>query len=137
MIMTVYLWHLTVMVVVVSLAYLAGGVGLSLIPGSSQWWWSRPLWLGVLAAALIPLALFLSPLERRPRSPGASSASAARQVAGAVLLCLGIALLALFGFGDAPLPMLDIFAFLMVMSGAGVSGLLPNQPRRPGARKDI
>ena len=125
MIMTVYLWHLTVMVIVVSLAYLAGGVGLEFEPGSSGWWLTRPLWIGFLYAVLLPVALLLAPLERRVRAPDAAVPAAARQVGGAVLICLGVALLALFGFGNAPLPYLDIAAFLMVVAGATLSGLLP------------
>ncbi|MCH8930485.1 MAG: acyltransferase [Proteobacteria bacterium] len=125
MIMTVYLWHLTVMVIVVSLAYLAGGVGLEFEPGSSGWWLTRPLWIAFLYAVLLPVALLLAPLERRARAPDAAVPAAARQVGGAVLICMGVALLALFGFGNAPLPYLDIAAFLMVVAGATLSGLLP------------
>ncbi len=125
MIMTVYLWHLTVMVIVVSLAYLAGGVGLEFEPGSSGWWLTRPLWIAFLYAVLLPVALLLAPLERRARAPDAAVPAAARQVGGAVLICLGVALLALFGFGNAPLPYLDIAAFLMVIAGSTLSGLLP------------
>ena len=46
----------------------------------------------------------------------------------AALLCLGVALLALFGFGSSPLPRLDIAAFLMVIAGAIICGVLP-RPR--------
>ncbi|MCH9027112.1 MAG: acyltransferase [Proteobacteria bacterium] len=125
MIMTIYLWHLTVMVIIVSLAYLAGGLGLGFEPGSSEWWLTRPLWVAVLYAVLLPVALLMAPLERRARPPDAAVPAAARQVGGAVLICLGVALLALFGFGNAPLPGLDIAAFLMVVAGASISGLLP------------
>jgi peptidoglycan/LPS O-acetylase OafA/YrhL len=125
MIMTLYLWHLTVMVIIVALAYLAGGLGLGLEPGSADWWVTRPLWIAVLYAALLPVSLLLSPLERRARAAGAATPAAVRLVGGAVLLCLGVALLARFGFGSAPLPRLDIAAFLMVVTGAAISGLLP------------
>ena len=125
MIMTVYLWHLTVMVIIVSLAYLAGGLGLGFEPGSSEWWLTRPLWMAVLYAALLPIALLFAPLERRARVPDAAVPAAVRQVGGAILICLGIALLARFGFGNAPLPGLDIAAFVMVVLGASISGLLP------------
>jgi hypothetical protein len=50
--------------------------------------------------------------------------AAARQVGGAILICLGVALLALFGFGSSPLPGLDIAAFLAVIVGSWISGLL-------------
>ena len=125
MIMTIYLWHLTVMVIIVSLAYLAGGLGLGLEPGSPEWWLSRPIWIAILYAALLPVTLLLAPLERRARAADATAPAAARLVGGAILICIGVALLALFGFGGAPLPGLDVAAFLMVVAGAAISGLLP------------
>ncbi|MDK1046163.1 MAG: acyltransferase family protein [Anaerolineales bacterium] len=125
MIMTLYLWHLTVMVVLVSLAYLAGGLGLGLEPGSPEWWLSRPIWIAVLYAALLPVTLLFAPLERRARAADATAPAAARLVGGATLICLGVAVLSLFGFGNAPLPGLDVAAFLMVVAGAAISGLLP------------
>ncbi len=130
MIMTLYLWHLTVMVIVVALAYLAGGIGLGLEPGSSDWWLTRPLWIGFLFVVLLPVALLLAPLERRARSSNLPIPAAARQIVGAALVCLGIALLAMYGFGDSPLAHLDIAAFLMVLAGAGMSGLVPLNRKR-------
>jgi len=124
MIMTLYLWHVTVLIIIVALAYLAGGIGLGLEPGSLEWWLSRPIWIAVLYAVLLPVTFLLAPLERRARPADAPVPSAARQVGGALLICLGIAYLALFGFGSAPLPGLDIAAFAMVVAGAGLSGLL-------------
>ncbi len=124
MIMTLYLWHITVMVVVVSLAYLADGFGLGIEPGSLEWWYTRPIWIAVLYALLLPITLLLSPLERRARAADAPVPAAARQVGGALLICLGVAYLALFGFGSAPLPGLDIAAFALVIAGSGLSGLL-------------
>jgi hypothetical protein len=124
MIMTLYLWHITVMVVVISLAYLAGGVGLGLEPGALEWWLTRPIWLAVLYAVLLPVTFLLAPLERLARPADAPVPAAARQVGGAVLICLGVAYLALFGFGSAPLPGLDIAAFVLVIAGSWTSGLL-------------
>ena len=125
MIMTLYLWHLTIMVIVVALAYLAGGIGLGIEPASFDWWLTRPLWIGFLFAALLPAAILLAPLERRARSPDLPIPAAARQITGAVILCLGITSLVLYGFGDSPRPHVDIAAFLMVVVGAGISGLVP------------
>jgi len=124
MIMTLYLWHLTVMVVVVALANLAGGFGLHSQPLSAQWVWTRPVWIATLCAVLLPLTVLLAPLEQRARSVNAVAPSATRQAGGAALICLGVALLARFGFGNAPLPALDITAFAIVVAGASLSGLL-------------
>ena len=126
MIMTLYLWHITVMVVFVALLYLAGGPGLGIEPGTSAWWWSRPVWITILLVLLVPIALLLSPLERRGRRADAPVPAAARQIAGATMICLGVALLAMYGYGGGPLPRLDLLSFTLVLVGSGISGLLPS-----------
>jgi Acyltransferase family/Prokaryotic phospholipase A2 len=73
MAMTVYLWHLTAMVLVLGLVLAVHGPLPT--PGSAIWWATRPVWLAVLAVALAPMALFLSRFERprrrsRPAAPG-------------------------------------------------------------------
>jgi len=125
MIMTVYLWHITVMVIFVSLLYMAGGIGLTLEPGTTNWWLSRPVWVLVLLILLIPVALPLSTFERRGRSPNSAMPSAARQVIGAMMICLGVALLAMYGYGGGPIPRMDVGSFALVIVGAGISGVLP------------
>ena len=86
---------------------------------------SRPLWIGVLLILLLPVALVLSPLERRGRSSDYVPPAPARQIIGAMMLCLGIALLALYGYGGGPIPRLDAISFALVVVGAAISGLLP------------
>jgi len=125
MIMTIYLWHLTVMIVFIGLLYRADGAGLDFEPGTASWWITRPLWIAVLMTLLTPLALLLSPLERISRKADAQALSPLRQVCGAMMLCLGIALLALFGFGGGVLPAQDSASFALIIAGAAVGGLLP------------
>jgi surface polysaccharide O-acyltransferase-like enzyme len=129
MIMTIYLWHVTVMIVVVAIAYLAGGIGLTPEPGSPEWWWSRPLWIALLAAILVPLALLLSAVERRSLPADRPVPSTARLVVGAVLICLGVALTAGVGFDGAVDMAIDAGAFVLVIGGALLSGLLTLRPR--------
>jgi hypothetical protein len=124
MIMTIYLWHITVMVLMGSVLYLSGGFGFHIEPGTTDWWLTRPIWIGVLIILLIPAALLMSPLERRVRSPDIPTPSASRLVAGAIMTCLGIALLAMWGFGGAPIAGFGVGAFALVIAGAGTSGLL-------------
>jgi magnesium-transporting ATPase (P-type) len=126
MIMTVYLWHITVMVIFAALLYLAGGLGLGIEPGTLDWWLSRPVWIAILFVLLLPVALVLSPLERRGRPADAPIPAPARQIAGAVMICLGVALLAMYGFGGGPFPRLDLVSFSLVIVGSGISGLLPS-----------
>jgi hypothetical protein len=87
------------------------------------------VWVAVLTVLLVPVALAMSPLERRPRDPSAGIPSPVRQIGGALLLCLGVALLAMYGYGGGPMPRLDLVSFLFVVVGAGVSGLLPRLRR--------
>jgi len=124
MIMTLYLWHVTIFIIVVALSYLAGGFGLGLEPGTLEWWLSRPIWIGFLYVVLLPVTFALAPLEKRARPASSPVPAATRQVGGAILICLGVALLALFGFGSSPLPFLDIAAFVAVIAGSWISGLL-------------
>jgi len=127
MIMTLYLWHITIMVLLGTVLYVADGFGFGIEPGTPAWWWTRPLWIGVLLLLLFPAALALSPLERRGRSPDARIPPASRQIAGAILLCLGISLLAVFGYGGGVIPGQDVASFVLVVVGAGLSGLLPRR----------
>lgn len=129
MIMTIYLWHVTVLVILVGILALLGAPGLDLLPGSAAWWMSRPVWILVLAIALIPFALSLSPLERRGRKPGERVPASTQQVTGSILLCLGVSLLAFFGYGGGPRG-LDVGACALILVGAGFSGLLPKIGRK-------
>ncbi len=130
MIMTVYLWHLTVVVIVIALAFAADGFGMRLEPGTGAWWATRPVWIAFLYAVLLPVALVLAPSERRARGADAKPLGAARLVGGATLTCLGVAFLALLGFGNPPAKGLDIAVFAAVVVGAAISGLLPGLRRR-------
>ena len=125
MIMSVYLWHITIMVIFVSLLYLVDGFGLRLEPGTTEWWLSRPVWIAALYILLLPVALLVSPFERRGRAADAKVPSAVRQIGGAILFCLGLALLARYGYGGGPLPRLDVASFALVVIGSGISGVLP------------
>ncbi len=125
MIMTVFLWHITVMVIFAALLYVAGGIGLGVEPGTNEWWMTRPIWVAVLFGLLLPVALLLSPLERRGRPADAKIPAAPRQIGGAMMICLGVALLAMYGFGGGPVERLDLISFMLVIVGSGISGLLP------------
>ena len=63
MIMTLFLWHLSAMVVAL-LALHPLGFGPETTT-SARWWVERPLWLGASALILLPLLLVFSRWERR------------------------------------------------------------------------
>src|SRR5665811_907602 len=67
MAMTVYLWHLSLLVI----AFLAlFGLGIDPpVAGSGLWWLTRPFWLLGLALVLSVVATLLSPLERGRPAP--------------------------------------------------------------------
>jgi hypothetical protein len=93
MIMTVYLWHLTAFVLVMTVVWLVlGGMGLDSVPGSAEWWASRPMWLAVYILALLPMIAVFAKHERtfRPIRQG-RTVPKARVVAGVLLICVGLA----------------------------------------------
>ena len=99
-IMTVYVWHVTAMVLLVALLEGPGGAGLELRPNSPEWWLTRPLWV---AALLVLLALAVAALGRletiAPRSAGRPVPSAGRSIAGALAVSAGLAWLSAEGTG--------------------------------------
>ena len=96
MIMTVFLWHLTAAMLVISIAVVLGGVGLSIDPGSGTWWLLRPVWLSVFIVVLLVLTVVFLRFER---SGKVQPVAEWRQVLGAAMVCGGLSLLALMGIG--------------------------------------
>ena len=80
--MTLYLWHLTAMIVVVGVAVVGAGL---VLPGSwsAGWWLTRPAWLlacvGVLALLVRGFGRFegVAPAREAPRRPGLGTPKAA------------------------------------------------------------
>jgi len=133
-IMTLYLWHVSVLVLAVGVAYLLGGVGLGLAPNTAAWWATRPLWIAVL---LVLLALFVAGFgrfEQLARARSASAPSTLQSVVGAIAVCAGLAVLALGGIG-AP-GTLGIRTGLVLLTFAGsllAAGARFPRPQRAGA----
>jgi hypothetical protein len=122
LIMTVYLWHLTAMVLVIGLGVLMDGIGLGLRPGTAAWWASRPLWMALLAVTLLP---FLAAFLRFERMGGRAGAArpAWRLVTGAILVCAGLALLALDGIGAPDGVGIKVWVVLLPFVGAALFGV--------------
>jgi hypothetical protein len=121
MIMTIYLWHLTASTLVIGLALVLGDVGLTVEPGSGRWWLLRPVWLAAYVVALTVLALAFSRFERGGAAGRATSAW--RQVLGALLVCGGLALIALYGVGGGFLGL--SFWVVLPFAGALLAGVNP------------
>jgi hypothetical protein len=103
MIMTVFLWHLTAVLVAVVFLYPAG------FPqpqaGTAVWWTWRPLWLIALVVFLVPMVAVFGRFERAaltsrtpPRFRVARGTRNPRVVTGTALLVAGLAGLAQYGF---------------------------------------
>jgi hypothetical protein len=97
-IMTVYLWHATVMVLMVGAAELLGGIGLRSVPNSAEWWLLRPLWVLALLLLLWGFVAVFGRVEAK-RVSLASPPSAWRSLAGAVALSVGLVALTTDGVG--------------------------------------
>ena len=99
-IMTVFLWHLTALLLGVLALYPIG------FPqpdgGSPEWWLLRPVWLALLTGLLIPFVLAFGRFERprRDRGPRVQRGSLLRAAAGVGALTAGIAGLATGGFNN-------------------------------------
>lgn len=109
--MTVYLWHLTVMVLVIGVLP-ATGSWWSVAPLSAAWWLTRPLWILGLAVLLTPVVTMFASVEHTtPRSAaprttvGMATATAVAAAAIAELTLGGVlgwsAVVAALGFTAA------------------------------------
>lgn len=123
MIMTIYLWHLTAFVLVMVAAWLLGGIGLSVTPGSSAWWLARPLWFALYIAALIPLILLFARFERSGSSAGKGVIAPIphwRLIAGLLLISAGLAATAVFSIAS-PLGVTGVRLWIVALPFLGAS----------------
>ena len=130
MIMTLYLWHMTVLVGLFALSYASAGTGLHVEPGSVAWWWMRPAWLLALGLGLIPVALTLSPLERLSASAATPVPSTWRLLAGAMMSGLGLTLATLLGLDGNQASWSHSAALLLLVGGALTCGIGKRGARR-------
>jgi fucose 4-O-acetylase-like acetyltransferase len=127
MIMTVFLWHLTASTLAIGCALLVNGIGLEAFPGSLIWWATRPVWLVVYLLALLPFALWFGRFERS--AAGDHIHPPWRLISAAILMCAGLALLALDGVvGDDWLG-LRVVVLLLPFAGAILAGVNPFRSR--------
>lgn len=118
-IMTLYLWHLTAMVLVIGASLLLDGFGLEPEPLSSTWWATRPLWYAVLIVVTMGLIALFGRFENPPRDQGAASSPAWRPVAATILGCGGLGFMAAHGIVGPDgvhwwWPLLPILAVLLL-----------------------
>jgi hypothetical protein len=125
MIMTIFLWHSTVMMLLVGLAFWQLPAVLAQLPNTPGWWSTRPLWLAVYALATLPFLLVFSRFERPKDDPARRPYPAWLQLSGAIVACLGLAMLAMDGLGGDAWLGLRWLPLLLPVVGAGLAGFGP------------
>ncbi|MFI5914633.1 hypothetical protein [Dactylosporangium sp. NPDC051541] len=134
--MTAFLWHLTVLFVVLGVLLALGVAGPPV--GSAAWWLLRPLWIALLAlpTAAVVVALRWADRPRRASIGGPKRPGTVAAIGGAVLCTLGVLGLSAVGFGGilagrtAKLVVLDVTP-MSAVTALGVGGLLLLLSRGP------
>jgi fucose 4-O-acetylase-like acetyltransferase len=98
-IMTLYLWHLTAMVIVIGLGLLVDGWGFGIDPLSGEWWLTRPIWFVVLVVPTLGLMAIFGRYERPERDLRPAPAWW-RPALAVALICAGLGFLAAIGIAD-------------------------------------
>jgi hypothetical protein len=125
MIMTIFLWHSTVMMLLVGLAFWVMPGILAQQPDSAGWWMTRPLWLFVYAIVTLPFLLVFGRFERPSNGGDRRPAAVWLQLLGCTVACAGLAMLAFSGVGGDGWLGLRWIPLLTPLIGAGLAGFGP------------
>ena len=125
MIMTIFLWHSTVMMLLVGLAFWKFPIVLAQLPATAGWWWTRPLWIISYAVVSLPFLLVFARFERPASGSLVRPAATWLQLLGCTVACAGLAMLALDGVGGEGWLGLRWVPLLLPLIGAGVAGFGP------------
>jgi hypothetical protein len=125
MIMTIFLWHSTVMMLLVGLAFWQLPAVLAQQPDTASWWWTRPLWILAYSLASVPFLLVFARFERPSSGEPVRPVTLWLMLAGCVVACFGLAMLALDGVGGEGWFGLRWIPLLLPLLGAGVAGFGP------------
>lgn len=124
MIMTVFLWHMTVLVLGTALAQAAGGWGLEAVPPSGSWWTWKLAWLALWTLGLL---IAVGPLVRFERPRAGIAAPAWRQVVAALAFSTGLGLMAYGGVAGSGALGVRLEVVLPIVLGVLLG--LPKGPR--------
>lgn len=125
MIMTVYLWHLTAFVLVMVAAWMLGGIGLHVQPGSTEWWLARPIWFALYIALLFPFILLFARYESGGKA-AEGDVTHARLILGMLMICAGLAMTAAISIAS-PLGVTGVRLWVVALPflGAALVGFGP------------
>jgi hypothetical protein len=128
-IMTIYLWHLTAMTLVVSVfLFTFGGAAFKIEPGTTAWWFTRPVWLSALILVTLALVATFAPFEWIVReSP--PPARVRYVIAGVLLVAGAAAAVSYFGLATTDATVNWIIPIAAV-GGALIMGAYPSRRRR-------
>ena len=98
-IMTLYLWHLTAMIIAIGVGLAVGGFGFGVEPLSGMWWATRPLWFMFLIVLTALLMMVFGRFER-PSRDLRPAPQWWRPVVAVLLVCAGLGFLAAIGIAD-------------------------------------
>ena len=133
MIMTIFLWHSTVMMLMIGAGFWLLPTLFEVAPGSGAWWALRPLWVLAFALGTLPFLPVFTRVERAIGDLPARALPLWRLLAGASMLCAGLALLAGGGVvGTGPLE-LDWVSLLLFLVGSALAGFGPVALLKPSS----
>jgi hypothetical protein len=121
MIMTVFLWHSTAMILLMGVSFWQFPNLLSTIPGSTDWWLLRPPWVLAYFLLCLPFVALFMRFENLKAKPGAKPPPAWRLILGSIVACLGLALLAMSGIGADNILGIRIVPFLLPFIGVSIA----------------
>ena len=122
MIMTVFLWHSTAMMLIIGLGFFLWPELFSVNPGSGLWWAFRPVWVSLFAVATLPFLLGFVRFEREDMPKRKKPVPVWRLYLGCVTTCAGLGFLALKGVGGNPNWIYDAVSLALPFVGASLAG---------------
>ena len=129
MIMSLYVWHMTAMVLTIGAGTLFGNLGFSIAPLSQTWWLTRPVWFAILA---VPLLIFVAIFGRYEQKAGTGESNP-RPLAlgiGVLISAIGLGSSAAFGIAsDEGFP-LRWWVPLALIIGTFLTGMFTLFPER-------
>ncbi|MFO7777476.1 MAG: acyltransferase family protein [Nitriliruptoraceae bacterium] len=125
-IITIFLWHMSALVVVASLTHLTGWWP-DVAPVGPAWWALRPVWVLLCTVALVALVLLFRDVERvGPAPPGGWL----RTSGGVLAAAGGLYLILVEGWYDADRALrLPVPALVLLFAGLWLLGVLGRTPR--------